>query len=117
VPLDVFAPSTNPSNDGTQRATKRRVNAAQFGDGYSQRSGDGLNVSPRTISAQWSMLDQAEAENYEAFFDAHAATPFLWAPPGETLQRKWTAGDSTVGYVPVDGAVSLSCPLTEVFDL
>jgi phage-related protein len=116
VSLDTFAPTTNPSTEGSQRGVKRRVNAAQFGDGYSQRSSDGLNTSARTFTANWSQLEETEAATYEAFFDAHDATPFLWTLPGETVQRKFIAGDSTMNYLDGD-LVSFSCPLTEVFDL
>lgn len=116
MPLDVFAPTHQPSTQGTQRTAKRRINTAQFGDGYGQRSSDGLNASPRTYTAAWQALTKAEADTYEAFFDAHKSTPFLWTPPLETIQRKWIAGDSTENYLG-GGKVSYSCPLTEVFDL
>ncbi|MGR4927268.1 phage tail protein [Bradyrhizobium sp. CAR08] len=114
--LDVFTPIHNPSKEGTRRAVKRRVNTAQFGDGYSQRSGDGLNASPRTFTASWSALAAAEAQVYEDFFDAHKSTPFLWTPPLEVAQRKWIAGDSDQGYLG-GSTVSLTCTLTEVFDV
>lgn len=116
MPLDVFAPTHQPSPEQTQRTVARRVNSAQFGDGYSQRSGDGLNASPRTYNAAWSAIKAAEAEVYEAFFDAHKSTPFLWTPPLEAAQRKWIAGTSTTGYLG-GSTVSFSCVLTEVFDL
>jgi phage-related protein len=116
VPLDVFAPTFQPSPQSTQRGVKRRVNKAQFGDGYSQRSGDGLNASPRMFTASWSSLKSTEADIYEAFFDAHKVTPFLWTPPLEVVQRKWIAGDSAQGYLG-GSVVTLSCPLEEVFDL
>lgn len=114
--LDTFSPTTQPTVDATQRVVKRRVNAAQFGDGYSQRSTDGLNTSLRTYTASWAALVSTEADTYEAFFDAHCVTPFLWTPPLETVQRKWLAGDSTQNYVSAD-IVALSCPLQEVPDL
>lgn len=114
--LDTFAPISQPTVDATQRVVKRRVNAAQFGDGYSQRSMDGLNTSLRTFTAAWAALVSTEADTYEAFFDAHAVTPFLWTPPLETVERKWIAGDSTQTYVSAD-VVAFSCPLSEVPDL
>lgn len=116
MPLDTFTPTTNPAPDQTQRVVKRRVNSAQFGDGYSQRSTDGLNTSLRAYTANWAVLASTEADTYEAFFDAHSVTPFLWTPPLETVQRKWLAGDSTQNYLGAD-TVQFSCPLTEVPDL
>ncbi len=116
MPLDTFAPTFNPSRDSTQLEVDRRVNKAQFGDGYSQRSGDGLNASPRIFNASWSSLQTAEADTLEAFFDAHKVTPFLWTLPLESVERKWTAGKSRRGYLG-GSVVSFSCPLEEVFDL
>lgn len=116
MPLDTFNPTFQPAPDQTQRVVKRRVNSAQFGDGYSQRSSDGLNTSLRTYTAAWASLDSTEADIYEVFFDAHQATAFLWTPPLETVQRKWIAGDSTQNYLGAS-TVSFSCPLSEVPDL
>lgn len=116
MPLDTFTPAFQPTVDGTQRVVKRRTNKAQFGDGYSQRSTDGLNTSLRTLTVNWSTLVSTDADVIEAFFDAHGVTPFLWTPPLETVQRKWIAGDSTQLYVEAM-IVSLSCPLEEVPDL
>jgi phage-related protein len=115
VPLDTFAPTTQPSPSSTQEQGKQRVNTAQFGDGYSQRSMDGLNASPRTFTAQWDVLASTEADIYQAFFDAHSVTPFLWTPPLESVQRKLIAGTWTRGYVGAS-TVTLACPMSEVFD-
>jgi phage-related protein len=116
MPLDLFVPVHQPSPQGTGRKIKRRVNKAQFGDGYSQRSGDGLNASPRVYTAAWAAIKADEAEAYEAFFDAHKSTPFRWTPPLESAERKWTAGDSDTNYVG-GSTVSFSVQLEEVFDL
>lgn len=113
---DIFTPVHQPSPQSTQRTIKRRVNTAEFGDGYSQRSGDGLNASPRTYLAAWDAILASEAEVYEAFFDAHKVTMFLWTPPLESAQRRWIAGDSTTGYLG-GSTVSFSCSLKEVFDV
>lgn len=116
MPLDTFAPTIQPSPSSTQEVVSRRVITAQFGDGYSQRNTDGLNTSPRTFTAQWDILASTDADTYEAFFDAHSVTPFLWTPPLESVLRKWIAGNSTRGYVGAS-TVTFACPLTEVFDL
>lgn len=115
MPLDVFAPPLAPSTPSS-RPVKPRVNEVAFGDGYSQRSGDGLNALPQTFQAQWSVVSSAEADTIEAFFGSHIRTPFLWAVPLESVQRKWLAVDWSRGYVGGD-LVSLSANLKEVFDL
>lgn len=115
MPLDVFAPVLNPSTTST-RAVRARVNSAQFGDGYSQRSMDGLNTTPRTYNANWTGMASTDADTIEAFFAAHTVTPFLWQPPLDTVQRKWIAGNWSRGYPGGDSA-SLTATFVEVFDL
>jgi phage-related protein len=115
VPLDTFSPVSNPSLQ-TTRSVKSRVNSAQFGDGYSQRSEDGLNGAPRAYQAAWDALLSTDADTIEAFFEAHKATPFLWTPPLETAQRKWIPSTWQRGYVG-GTTVTLTASLSEVFDL
>jgi phage-related protein len=115
VAFDVFAPPKNPA-PSSSRPVKPRVNKAQFGDGYSQRSGDGLNASMRTFAAQWPSLLIAHADEIETFFEAHTVKAFVWTLPTESVVRKWTAVDWTRGNARA-GVVSLSVNLEEVFDL
>lgn len=115
MPLDVFEPALNPSTPSTKDVNPR-VNTAKFGDGYSQRSEDGLNSSEETFQAQWQSLRSSDADTMEAFFRAHKSTPFLWTVPLESVQRKWVAAKWSRGYVGGD-TVSLSATFTEVFDL
>lgn len=65
--------------------TSFRVRKAQFGDGYEQVSGDGLN----TKKQQWS-LNFTGNESYISaitdFLDSHEGTrAFQWKPPLEPL--------------------------------
>ena len=111
---DTFTPIMQPSTSST-RGAKARSNIAQFGDGYTQRSSDGLNGVPHTFQAVWPMLQSSDADTMEDFFEAHIATSFLWAPV-DTTTRKWIATDWTRGYISA-GVVSVTVNLTEVFDL
>jgi phage-related protein len=104
-----------PATPGSGTSAAPRVNEAVFGDGYSQRSGDGLNVVPRTYTADWPMLWAEDADAMEAFFESHTSTPFLWAPP-DSPTRKWRAVNwkRTPNTA---GVTSLSVNLKQVFDL
>lgn len=115
MPIETFAPATNPSIQSS-RSVGVRVNTAQFGDGYSQRSRDGLNPTARTFSAQWQALDVSDADDIEAFFERHVVDPFLWVLPLEYVSRKWIVTDWSRAYAGGD-LVSLSASLKEVFDL
>lgn len=73
-----WSPRLNASAD-----TKLRNRKAQFGDGYSQVSGDGLNNK----SQEWSLEFVGTATYIKAikdFLDRHAGTKsFIWIPPLE----------------------------------
>lgn len=113
--LDVFDPPRAPGPQSA-RATQPRVNVARFGDGYSQRSEDGLNATPRTMQPKWASLTVENAEEIENFLDAHRSAAFLWTPPLESVARKWRCVGHSRGY-PGGEVVSLSANLEEVFDL
>lgn len=113
--LDTFVPPARFASGPTTDISPR-VNAAQFGDGYSQRSGDGLNAETNSFTGQFPTLTLDQEASLLAFFTAHSVTPFLWALPMDSLQRKWTATKWTRG-IPFINRRSLSFTFTEVFDL
>ena len=62
-----------------------RVRRAQFGDGYQQRVGDGINPLQEKWSLRFSYRDDAEATAILAFLTARAGVQsFQWTPPLET---------------------------------
>jgi len=76
-----WCPRTDP--DGTSRF---RILSAQFGDGYAQEAGDGINNEIRSWPLQF-----VGSENYikpiRNFLRSHAGfKPFLWTPPMEDEQ-------------------------------
>jgi phage-related protein len=82
--------------DFTANLTKRpRVRQVSFGDGYEQRTADGIN----TIRALWSLSfntrTDAERDAILGFFEARAGIEaFDWTPPtgsaGKFVCREWT---------------------------
>ncbi|WP_223644380.1 phage tail protein [Corallococcus sp. EGB] len=57
---------------GAQADSVPRVRKAQFGEGYTQRSGDGLNPVLRRWALQFSSLSKVDADGLEAFLRARA---------------------------------------------
>lgn len=56
-----------------------------FGDGYSQITGDGINSVREVWNLSWDTLTDAQADTIEAFLDAQGGIPFNWETPrGET---------------------------------
>ncbi len=72
---------------------------SQFGDGYTQRLGAGLNAVRGTIPMAWDVLPQAQATAIEQFLAARAGVEsFLYQMPDETSPRKFTCQSWTTGW-------------------
>jgi phage-related protein len=77
-------PNGNPvqCNVGSGHDRGFRVLEARFGDGYTQRTRDGLNTSPRSYSLVFDPVSAAIADAIESFLLARGGSePFYWTPP------------------------------------
>lgn len=80
---------------GISANTKPRILKAQFGDGYVEMVGDGIN----NINEEWSLsvdgVSDATAAAIDSFLTDHIATYFLWTPPNRPQARytceEWSA--------------------------
>lgn len=63
---------------GSALAHTPRVLKANFGNGYSQRTGDGFNTDQRTLTARFENLNTAEAQIIEDFLRARAGVQPFW---------------------------------------
>jgi phage-related protein len=89
-----------------------RVRAAQFGDGYAQRSGDGIN----TIMRSWSLKfdNDTNLDAIETFFETQGGvTSFTWVPP-VGLTGKWVCGEWSRNLSDINTG-SITANFTEVF--
>lgn len=78
-----FTPSA-----GTKKTPKARTRKMQFGRGYSQRAGDGINNIEETWNIVLDVLSVADADAIEAFFEARGGhESFNWTPPGGTAGK------------------------------
>lgn len=74
-----YIPSTNFSS-----TTMPRVYLAKFGEGYSQRTGKGINAINKEWSLSFNNRKLADAKALIEFLEARAGIePFLWTPVGE----------------------------------
>lgn len=86
-----------PADDNYEWQEQPRVHIVRFGDGYEQRSPDGLNVRPRTLSLDWPNLVQSEKDTLVDFLRArNASGAFWWVPPGEAQAIKVKAPNWSV---------------------
>ena len=102
------------------RASNRNVTPrflrADLGDGYDQRSGDGI----QTIKEEWSVtfeaLDQTSANTLIAFFeDLQGYQKFEWIPFRQTVAKKFICPSWSESYRGA-GLTSVSASFVEVFD-
>jgi phage-related protein len=79
---------------GSEVAFKARTLKAQFGDGYTQRSGDGQNAVSGNYSVSFNTLTRVEAQILLDFFTAQAGyKAFYYTIKGESTPRLWTCED------------------------
>lgn len=76
-----FKPLVNPQGEVSFRSLE-----AQFGDGYRQIAGDGINTKMQTWPLQF-RGQKSYITQIRDFLDSHAHTPFEWVmqPFNETL--------------------------------
>lgn len=108
--FDISIPDRGPA-----RSMEARDNAIAFGDGYEQRSGDGINGVREEWDLNFTLRTKTEVEAIVAFLAARKGVEsFDWTTPVGQLKRftckKWT---------PIynhDGDASLSCTFRQVFE-
>jgi len=97
--MSTFSYTPSYSTDLTR---KPKIRKAQFGDGYAQRTRDGINNNPQVWNLKFENLSAADADAIEAFLEAEGGTtPFNWTPPGKSSAKfvceEWSRGYSAYG--------------------
>ncbi len=94
------------------------VLTAQFGDGYNQRTPDGINNIVATWQVQWDNLLDSDANSIDSFLIGKAgATAFLWTPPGESSALKWVCASWSRAPRDFVGRSTMQATFEQVFDL
>lgn len=107
-----------PTTGGTSKKTTIRTLETGFGDGYSQRAGDGINTTDNELNLEWVGSDTnidaliahfVERAGYQAFTIADAtiagSVAYKW------ICKEWAPHDIT------DDTKSLTATLKRVYDL
>ena len=83
-----------PATVGSNMDMTPRVLEARFGDGYRQRSQNGLNNLLAKWNVTFTSLSPETKAAIIAFFEARdAVEAFSWAAPGETTPKAWLCTD------------------------
>ncbi len=119
--MTVYATFTPPGvvniSPGSSLQYKPRVNQAPFGDGYGQRSGDGLNANPARCNAAFRVLKKSEADSICDFFAARKGyIPFMWTPPNEATAKQWIAVEWEKTYVESTAIYDVTATFEQTFN-
>lgn len=75
--------------DSTYTRQMRDLNS-DFGDGYSQIVGDGINPYNEIWSLKFTSRPKADVATIASFLDTkRSAIPFTWTPPDEVTPKRW----------------------------
>ncbi|WP_246733473.1 phage tail protein [Methylobacterium sp. BTF04] len=81
-----------------------KILKAEFGDGYSQSAGDGMNHIRKVFDLKWDPLTDGQAATIEVFLERHGSTkPFLYQHPRASTPIKVTSEE----WERTDNAASL----------
>lgn len=88
--LITFRPPVAPS-PGTGYAPQLKILAAEFGDGYSQPTPDGINHIKDQVSLRWDSLSMEQMHQIHDFFMRQQGTrAFYYTGWGQRGATKWT---------------------------
>lgn len=113
---ETFYPPLAPSADSGKKVAVR-IKRSDFGDGYTQRSKDGLNTIDKKYTFNWNVLTPAQVDEIEAFFEARGGyEAFFYTPPRESVPVKFICIEWSRGYSNGE-ADSVSATFEKVFDI
>ncbi|PRX11229.1 UNVERIFIED_ORG: phage-related protein [Martelella mediterranea] len=113
---DKFDPPVIPSIESAV-STEAVTLESNFGDGYSQRSGAGLNGIRPKWQAVWSALTISQADQIETFFVSRRGFhAFEWQSPRDRQPQLYRCKKWDRGFVS-HGVDSLRAEIEKVFDL
>ena len=111
-----FTPPVHPSFP-LDDARKPRVHRNDFGDGYGERFGDGINVDRAMLSLTWSNLTVAEHDAIWAVFESlQGKTAILYQPPLFSSVKKWVVPEFARSKDDADNII-ITATFEQVFDL
>jgi len=110
-------PLTMRPTQGGAKNTAAKTLVAEFGDGFIQRAGDGINAIRDSFGLTWVNLSQVQLTEATDFLKARAGhEAFLWTPLRESVPRKFICPKWSTPFG--EGTRdTLAATFEEVFDL
>lgn len=118
MPATTFTPPL-PPNTSSDKGIEFRTREVDFGDGYSQRAGDGLNSEFRTFNFNWEGITSDQAQEIEDFIIEQAGyRAFKYTLPDEEIERLWRPDPKSYKKMYGNGGLyNVSFMAKEVFDI
>lgn len=112
-----LTPPVQPSYSAV-RETMYRIKQSNFGDGYTQRAGDGINVVQRKFTMDFENMLPADYDTLQAFFDGlYGVLPFYYTLPLEVTQYAWITEGAPKKSYQGPNSISMNVTIQQVFDL
>ena len=111
-------PLTTKISQSSSKTTNFRTLISKFGNGYEQRTPDGINTKEDTWSIQYENLSTADKDTVVAAFDAVGGWDYItWTPFGDSSQKRFKL-DQGYTLTPKSGNLfNISVSLVQVFDV
>jgi phage-related protein len=114
LPLTTYITQT------AQKTVKYTTITSQFGDGYMQRAGDGINKKGENWLITYDNLDQTQRDLLWVFIEIVQQSDVIeWTAPGDLVEKKWIIDPaSDIAEQAKAGAIyTVRFTLKRVFDL
>ena len=110
-------PLTTKISQASQAETTYKILEVKYGNGYSQRAGDGYNNVQASWTVTWDNISSSDLSTLVTAFDAAKGTDyFTWTAPGDGSSKKWVVKKHSRSNR--SGAIySVSATLEQCFDL
>lgn len=90
--LPIFTPPYPPTTN--ENTPEVKILKAEFGDGYTQEGGDGVNNVRDVVRVQWATLTADEASAIESFFkERQGYKRFLYRLSDSASESKWSCAE------------------------
>jgi phage-related protein len=110
-------PAQDKISQQTTSQTTYKVITSQYGNGYSQRTADGINNNQATVSVIWDNVSLTDFTTIVTALDAaYGVDYFTWQQPGDAASKKWIVSQYSRSILS-NNVFSVSASLAQVFDL
>ena len=104
-------------SQSAQNTTTYKLIEIKYGNGYSQRAGDGYNSNQASWNLDWGTISSADLATMVSAFDAAKGSDyFTWTAPGDAVSKKWVIKQYTRKAM-AGSIYSVAATLEQVFDL